>query len=70
MYHTMLTFTVMQTRQEDLRRDVERRELRALAQRDGSRNRTPVRQRLAALVARPASRSSSIARSHRAASPG
>jgi hypothetical protein len=51
MYHPMLTFAIMQTRQDDLLRDLERRQLREPARRTGSRNRTPVRQRLAAYAA-------------------
>jgi hypothetical protein len=54
MYHPMLTFAVMKTRQEDLLRDLDRRDRWVPAQRTGSRTRTPVRQRLAAyLVGRP-----------------
>jgi hypothetical protein len=51
MYHPMLTFAVMQTRQEDLLRELRRDQVRGLAQRTGPTNRTPLRQRLAAYVA-------------------
>jgi hypothetical protein len=41
MYHPTLTFILMQTRQQDLVRGLERRELQESAQRTGSTKRTP-----------------------------
>jgi hypothetical protein len=54
MYHPMLTFAVMQTRQEDLLRELRRDQVRAEAQRRqaASAGRSGMRRRVAAYVAR------------------
>ena len=52
MYHPMLTFALIQTRQDDLLRDLPRREMRLLAARPAETRHTSPRGRLARYVAR------------------
>ncbi len=53
MYHPMVTFAIMQTKQEDLARDLHHHRMRAESRRTAvPTQRTGLRQRFAAYVAR------------------